>query len=272
MFVLAKEKDHEAILALLKKQSDLNLFFIGDIEMYGWEKGFLQVWVDDTPVLHTVALRYYSNMLVYSDDCSFSAKEFLKLIKDNGSKHFSCGRQCYEHIKDYFPTDVLTQPCTMAKLTKVAPFAAIGLPRPATKEESRQVAESMSSIVEFASSTDEPIDVMTSHIEKKVVEDPNCYFVIKEDGKVVASANTSAASSLSAMICGVFTLTGYRGKGYATSVVGSMCQSLLDRGKTPILFFDNPKAASIYHRLGFVDFDEWFMMSFKNKRSLGTNP
>ena len=34
------------------------------------------------------------------------------------------------------------------------------------------------------------------------------------------------------------------------------------RGKSSVLFFDNPAAGSIYHRLGFRDIGHWRMLTF----------
>ena len=56
-----------------------------------------------------------------------------------------------------------------------------------------------------------------------------------------------------AMIRGVFTLDGYRNKGYATSVCSALINELLNKGKIPILWVakDNLPARRIYEKLGF---------------------
>ena len=63
------------------------------------------------------------------------------------------------------------------------------------------------------------------------------------------------------MIVGVGTLKEYRGRGYASWLVGKLCQDLLDDGKGFIcLFYNNPAAGRIYHRIGFSEMGEYGLL------------
>jgi hypothetical protein len=42
--------------------------------------------------------------------------------------------------------------------------------------------------------------------------------------------------------------------------LSSLCRDLLGEGKTLCLFYDNPRAGSVYHRLGFETIDQWLML------------
>jgi len=80
------------------------------------------------------------------------------------------------------------------------------------------------------------------------------YFWI--DTVPVAQAASTRSTENGAVINAVYTPPHYRGKGYATSVVGELSQMLLDRGqKFCCLFADahNPISCGIYHKLGYVD-------------------
>lgn len=66
---------------------------------------------------------------------------------------------------------------------------------------------------------------------------------------------------MSAMIVGVATAREYRGKGYASAVVQTLCRNCFDRGKKYLcLFYDNPAAGRIYHRIGFKALGEYGML------------
>ena len=85
---------------------------------------------------------------------------------------------------------------------------------------------------------------------------------IWEDGQPVCQAVHGRDTPNSAVISWVYTPPQFRGKGYATSVVGELSESLLKKGKKfCCLFADaaNPASRSVYRKLGYYDvcvFDE----------------
>jgi len=267
MFKLISEEHLPVTMAFLKKDPDLNLFFIGDIEQFGLQNDFMQVWLDDLKTPHSALLRYRKNLLLYSDDLSFSPKEIFGYIQRYDVDCFSCGEKVFEKMKSVFDPTCLIKDCDMAKMTKIQAFQDSSLVRIATPEDARAIVESLCSIREFADYRLIDPDAETPIYQKRLQNRENFHFIIKENNRVVANANTSAMSSVSAMIGGVFTLPECRNKGYATAVVGRLCSFLLEHKITPILFFENPKADSIYHRLGFKDFGKWFMYFPKSKKA-----
>jgi hypothetical protein len=64
------------------------------------------------------------------------------------------------------------------------------------------------------------------------------------------------------MLIGVCTEERHRRKGYASACVYYLVSSLERRGKSACLFFRNPAAGAIYHRLGFKDIGMWTMLRF----------
>jgi len=85
---------------------------------------------------------------------------------------------------------------------------------------------------------------------------------IWEDGHPVSQTYNARNTQNGAGISGVYTPPQYRGKGYASSVVAALSQSLLENGsKFCFLFADaaNPISCGIYRKLGYYDlcvFDE----------------
>jgi predicted GNAT family acetyltransferase len=86
-------------------------------------------------------------------------------------------------------------------------------------------------------------------------------YYIKQNNKCVSTVSTVADTTKSAMVVAVATDPEYRGKGYAsTLMIKLLHEYLVNRKKSLCLFFDNPSAGAIYHRLGFKDIDQWVML------------
>jgi GNAT superfamily N-acetyltransferase len=95
--------------------------------------------------------------------------------------------------------------------------------------------------------------------EKRIGKDIH---FIWEDGRPVSQTYNERNTQNGSGISGVYTPPHYRGRGYASSVVAELSQSLLERGsKFCFLFADaaNPISCGIYRKLGYYDlcvFDE----------------
>jgi hypothetical protein len=85
---------------------------------------------------------------------------------------------------------------------------------------------------------------------------------IWEDNRPVSQAVNGRNTPTNAVINWVYTPPELRGRGYATSVVAKLSETLLERGKTSCCLFadaENPTSRSIYKKLGYYDicrFDE----------------
>ena len=51
-----------------------------------------------------------------------------------------------------------------------------------------------------------------------------------------------------------------RGRGYAAAVVSYLSLYLQQRGKLPVLFYENPVAGRVYRRLGFEEVGRWAVL------------
>jgi len=79
---------------------------------------------------------------------------------------------------------------------------------------------------------------------------------IWEDGNPVSQAVHGRSTPNGAIINMVYTPPHYRGRGYATSVVGELTRKLLGRGKAFCALFadaENPISREIYNKLGYRD-------------------
>jgi len=263
MLQIANTQHLSQVLAFVKQEPDLNLFFIADLEFYGISTDFMTVWIDDPDQLGVVVLQYHANLLVYSPKLTFNPQEIIDLVVERKIRCLSCGEAVYLYLMPYLPNSTKVHHDIFAKLTNlITPTFDLTPARVATGEDALAIMTSQHQIAEFRDLMGNDLTLNASNCKQRINEGFTRHYIIAEDDIVVANANTSAGCSVAAMIGGVYTLPQYRGRGYATSVVYHLCYDLLQNNITPLLFFENPKAATIYHALGFEDFGHWYMCTF----------
>ncbi|MGM7700817.1 GNAT family N-acetyltransferase [Pseudalkalibacillus sp. Hm43] len=251
------EKDHTKVMELLTEERAMNLFIIGDLENFGYDTDFQQIWGEwKDEELIAVLLRYKENFLPYAKG-SFDVKGFAEIILNDDhfqilsgkeeiiqqfDAYIPAGKKRSMHFAELLDSNLLEE--TKERLDI----------RVATVEDVDAVFTLRGSIEEFRESS-ATRESMVHTIETK---SGRTYFM-KEKDKAIASVSTTAENSVSAMIVGVCTDTEYRKQGLASKCLSALCEDVLKEGKTLCLFYDNPAAGSIYKRIGFMDIGKWTM-------------
>ena len=64
------KKDHEQVFAYLKEEATLNLFIIGDIEAFGYDTDFQELWgvFKENGTLKSILLRFHDSFIPYSKE------------------------------------------------------------------------------------------------------------------------------------------------------------------------------------------------------------
>ena len=80
------KKDHEQVFAYLKEEAALNLFIIGDIEAFGYDTDFQELWgvFKENGTLKSILLRFHDSFIPYSKE-----KNLLPLIMRHFFPHIS---------------------------------------------------------------------------------------------------------------------------------------------------------------------------------------
>lgn len=253
------KKDHEQVFAYLKEEAALNLFIIGDIEAFGYDTDFQELWgvFKENGTLKSILLRFHDSFIPYSKEelvttdyeTILSAYKPLKLSgKSTIVERFETASSLQLGSKNemYFCEciDADNLPSTPAQET-------IKL---ATLDDVERIMQLRSSIDEFP----------TAHESEKILRqaletNTGRTYYIEKDGAIIASASTSAENSLSAMVVGVCTHPNYRENGFASLILQKMIQDFTKESRTLCLFYNNPTAGRIYKRLGFKDIGMWTM-------------
>lgn len=258
------KQDHEQLMPFLLNEPSFNLFIIGDIENFGYDEDFQEIWVeqDEVGAIRAVLLRYYHHF-VMSAPAEFDAAGFAGIIKQYEMDMLSGKKETIDHLLStdaFYGARVRTMYFAELKTAnQLDQSLDTTMVKRATVDDVERIFTLRTKIAEFPSTpnTKKSMEktLKTGSGRTYFVEDP-------ATGAILSSASTTAENSASAMIVGVQTDPDQREKGYASRVMNALCRDVLAEAKTLCLFYDNPKAGKIYLRLGFEEIGLWSMVDF----------
>lgn len=272
MFKLQKAvaKDLDDIFSFLSNDKLLNFFFIGDIKAFGLDAEFMPVFVnkDENNKVNCVILIYYETLLIYDPFNLITIEHLEKLVKKHNIKTINISDKIFSHYAAYFEKNSKVYEVNHQELAycdKSINDLDLSEVKRAEYDDLEQIVESRMKIDEFK--------LLTSSYQKELESYQNSYkkgildpFIIKKDNKVVANALVAIKTNDSVLIGGVYCLNEYRNKGYATKTVVALTNHIInDEKKTAMLFYHNPAAGRIYHRIGFIPCGNLYTISVMNK-------
>lgn len=259
LIIKLNESHSENLKEFLRKNKEINVCIIGCLEMFGFNNIYQEIWaeVDKNHNYKAVLLRYNTQFYFYSIKEDYDAKGFCKIINSYNEKKQIWG----ELISITKLLSILTydkvnfnQFAYLDKLSLIKEDASV---IKASLEDAEKIYSLRRTVKEFDNFKTSP-----ASIKAAINSGFSRVYLIKENNKVLASAATTAESKELAMIVSVMTDNKYRNRGYATSCVYKLCKDLINEGKTPCLFYDNPKAKNIYKSLGFEEIAVWVIVNF----------
>lgn len=252
--------DNHQLMEYLKEEKAFNLFIIGDIENFGYDSDFQEIWAefDEKDEIKGVLLRYRHFYIPYSKG-EFDIQEFVSIINNDKKFEAISGKKTviekldefmeFEKKKEQFFSELVDDSLLDGNID--------------LSEVKKASIEDVDSILELRSKIEE-FDTTPSGKEsfkESILTGTGRTYFIERDGEAIACASTTAENSESAMVVGVCTHPDHRKKGYATKCMMVLCKEVLDEGRTLCLFYDNPKAGRIYKQIGFKDIGKWRMRS-----------
>lgn len=260
------EKDRPAILEYLSAEPEMNLFFIGDIESYGVDTPPVQIYAHPAAgSWDFLLLQYFDFYIVYTRGQTYDTAALAEFLKERRVDCLSGKLELLEPMTAYFPQRTL-EPTYLCRCNAVNQDACRPLPagtelRRLTEADLDEVTRLLLEVEEFADSykgEDGPQRCRRGNAENLK---NGLLYGLFENGRMVCTAQTSADNSQSAMVVAVATDKSARGRGYASNVVSALCRASFARGKQFLcLFYDNPVAGRIYHRIGFETIGRYAML------------
>ncbi|WP_067840476.1 GNAT family N-acetyltransferase [Amphibacillus sediminis] len=251
--------DDHAVKALIMQKPAENLFIIGDVEAFGYEQSFQELWgdFDQAGQLRAVLLRYEENYIPFSLT-EFDAQGFAEIINQSKAKPTLSGlKEITEQVIPYLAIeDSKPRQLYYAKCTNLDAIPQVNTDcvQPLTIADIDKWVDFLTDVPEFADSA------ISAEAKKRDLEQGvGRVYYIEADQKVISTVSTAAENSKSAMVVAVATAQAYKGQGLATLCLTRLIKDLIAEGKELCLFYDNPVAGKLYKKLGFKDIGYWML-------------
>lgn len=251
--------DGSALVAALRRDPRNNLFLLGNLLSMSMDAPDLEYWgCHEGDCLTGVLMRYRANWALY--DAGGADFDAMAAVLDGypaGARaitgEYGLVSRFWERVRRYEAYE--DHRSYYAVLVAVADLSGVGRARRATEDDVPGLAALYAEAGEMAR---DEADVRRVLAHGRI-------FAAEQDGQIVAAALTNAETPDMAMIGGVYTPPNLRNRGHATACADALCRDLLREGIQPCLFYDNPRAGSIYRRLGFRDVGTWRLLRLRQK-------
>lgn len=255
--------EKKELLSWLAARPAENCFFIGDMENFGLETEFLEIWrTPETGSPAALLMRYYrfyqitvGDPLEGGETAAALEAAARQISLDSRAISVAGLEPAVRGLSEYLPLQDI-RVTFLAELTgETFRDPGEGLPtEPAVVEDIDDLFEFQKSIVEF-----EMDERHRESFGNEIRTGTGRTWLIREGRRIVASATITAENSRNGMIIGVATAPDRRGRGYARTCVARLCREMAGAGKSVVLFYDNPEAGRLYKELGFRDINRWAM-------------
>lgn len=251
MIIKLDRSYHSQLIRYLKAEADFNIFTLGDIDTYGYNSNFFNIWaqIDSLGQFRGVLVKYYDTLMFYSRD-KYNVFEFSNLINELYYNEISGKEDTLQELEPYldFSRKRVVNFSILNQVEMLRGYKDDINVKPIRFGKIRKVAKLYEAIDEFEKPTIQSI---------KIGLKSGRGYCIEDKGQVVAMAKSTSETRTHAMIVGVATHPNYRNKGYATNCMVKLCKVLVKNGKRPCLFYDNEVAGSVYRNIGFTEIGKW---------------
>lgn len=255
--------DKKQCLDFLYQEAEYNIFPIGDIETFGFEVDFQQVYgeFDEGMNLQSILLFYKNNAIFYAKTVSLNP-EYLVIIKGRDFRYLSGKTAVLEMVQPYIPNFKRRTMyfCKADSIKTSIEVNQILVKELKTREDARKLHRLLVGIDDF--NIDLDVEAFIDHKMSSIKMGVTLFVEI--NGQIISSVASTAETTKSAMVVAVATDQAYRRQGYASMLMMQLMKIYIeDKKKSLCLFYDNPRAGEIYLRLGFEYIGLWDMYSKK---------
>ena len=260
--------NEKSIKEYIKNEPEMTLFIFGDLENYGTHNDNCRFYFNyESKEIDCLILVYnLENFCVYSQKKQPNIDEIILFLKTNYFKVLSGKEELIELIFIRL-TNCELKKTMLARCNEAKPIMIeqniddICIKRLTKKAELKDNILLVNSIIEFTDTKiKKSLEEQILEVEERIKRgDVLLGLYIGET--LVSVAATTSSSSQSAMVVSVATRKEYRNQGYGSLAVNELCKAAFKDGlKFLCLFYNNPKAARIYKRIGFVDVGQYGMI------------
>lgn len=258
--------DEKEVLDYIADEKEINLFIYGDIMNFGLKNKICRVYLNKIKNrIDSLILVYQEkNIVFYSKYNDFDVDEIISFLqktnfsvisgKENLINRFLNKLDGYELESTYMTRYNLNK--DNSKLDSNDSSVRMLT----TKEDFTKAFNLLKTIKEFEGSNTSTLEEYISDSIEGLNNGTHKYgyFI---NASLIAMGGTTAENKISSMIFAVCCDKNYRNKGYATKVINYICMDATRKKQEFLcLFYNNPLAAKIYHKVGFVDLEKYGMI------------
>ena len=259
-------QNRTALWDYLCHEPEMNLFFLGDLENFGFESENVEFYAmdrSDKKDFDCVLLRYHDHFQLYSIYEDYDAEAvaaflstFPEVLDLNGKENV------ISRIAHFFPKFTM-RPTYMSRCNQILTDAPLpdGITIRTLENSDAAAAIDMYLLIdEFAKTYRNQREKQIALLQESIARGELILGAFQADDQIAALGQTTAAYSESAMIIGIAAHPEMRGQGIASALVSELCTRTFANGcKYICLFYDNPKAGAIYRRIGFTEIGKYVM-------------
>lgn len=245
--------DTQAFIEFTDQNPSLYLFFKGDYLAYGFDHpdcNFYGLFRDDK--LEVCLMRYKDSLHLAGNYLEKDKFSFVyDLFEEKRCQTFNTSQAFFDVIES-FPFTMKVEPCTLSVFDKPFTEESNDSVELLDMKGAREFSKMIQEIFKIETDTEDFID---DHLQGRTIS-----YCLKEDDVIVSGASVTALSDKAGMIVGVGTRQGFENKGYASRVVSHLCNEMMKDNRSTVLFYTNPVAGRIYHRIGFEDTEPYYLL------------
>lgn len=248
-----EEADRTKIVKYLKEEPVYHTFLLSDLECYGFDQEFQQVYIqEEKEACEGVVLRYYNNLILSEFSSAPKCEEIAQLVTSGITTVMGKSEiveQVMEHVEKTvkITCNTLYVHQHMKELPKKE-----GTIRKAEKKDIDRIYEFLMAFPETRS-----LYAEKGMIENRICGTEGFHIIMEKDGAIIAHGNSAAATDQTCMIGGICVAESMRGKGCAKEILHTLCEEIRRQGKIPCIFASEKEQYSIFEELGFEKYGRW---------------
>lgn len=247
------ESHKDEFLKFVEVNPTLNLFYMGDYLAYGFDDpicSYFGIFRDGN--LAVCCMVYRTSLHVSGDYVNDEeTQEIYDLYKTHKCDNFTTSKNFFGLLEN-FPNPMKLEICELSVYQE--PYKPNLTFNNVEILDMADAGEFIKVRAKIFSTPLETSDFIEEHSSGKSIS-----YCVKDDGKIVSVATVTALTPDAAMIVGVGTLDDYRQQGLATACMLTLCNDMKSSGRETVLFYTNPLAGAMYHKLGFVDQEPYYL-------------
>ncbi|WP_029608785.1 GNAT family N-acetyltransferase [Mycoplasma simbae] len=258
------------IKEFLNLDKDNNFFFIGDIDNFGLHSNIHTTLIKkNNDQIQSVLIIFGTTLLFFDPHKNLTWDEIRSLIIENNLKNINLSDKMFSFWADKFQDSNIYEihKQYLARLDQKNETVDISEVIKASKEDLESIVKSRLKIAEFSGFSkdfDYELNIYTNSFDSNVLNP----FIIKQNDEVISCATVAVDAGEVSIIGGVYTLDTHRKQGLASKVVTALSNWLIERQKTPCLFYHNPKAGSVYRKIGFKEVGNLYTIVVKENANV----